>query len=85
MTRARTQLERTALNLLRQAMALGWHSDDLMIDFATEAGRQIVSVRFHGMIREEAQAPAVAFDEVWHLVKNEGEAAWAIAGIQQSE
>ena len=37
MTRARTQLERTALNLLRQAMARGWHSDDLMIDFATEA------------------------------------------------
>ena len=59
--------------------------DAQVIDFATEAGRQIVSVRFHGMIREEAQAPAVAFDEVWHLVKNEGEAAWASAGIQQSE
>lgn len=37
MTRSRVQLERTALNLLRQAMALGWHSDDLMIDYATEA------------------------------------------------
>lgn len=59
--------------------------DAQVIDFATEAGRQIVSVRFHGLIREEAQAPAVAFDEVWHLVKNEGEGAWAIAGIQQAQ
>jgi predicted lipid-binding transport protein (Tim44 family) len=56
-----------------------------VVDFATEDGRQIVSVRFHGLIREEAQAPAVAFDEVWHLVKNEGEGAWAIAGIQQAQ
>jgi predicted transglutaminase-like cysteine proteinase len=37
MIRSRTQLERTALNLLRQAMALGWSSDALMIDFAVQA------------------------------------------------
>lgn len=37
MIRSRTQLERTALNLLRQAFAQGWSTDDLMIDFATEA------------------------------------------------
>lgn len=59
--------------------------DAQVVDFATEAGRQIVSVRFHGLIREEAQAPAVAFDEVWHLAKDEGEGAWAIAGIQQAQ
>lgn len=28
MTRSRLQLEQTARNLLRQAMALGWHTDD---------------------------------------------------------
>jgi predicted lipid-binding transport protein (Tim44 family) len=56
-----------------------------VLDFATEDGRQIVSVRFHGMIREEAGAPAAAFDEVWHLVKPETEGAWAIAGIQQAQ
>ena len=37
MTRSLAQLERTALNLLRQAFALGWETDDLMIDFAVDA------------------------------------------------
>jgi predicted lipid-binding transport protein (Tim44 family) len=55
-----------------------------VLDVATEADRQIVSVRFHGLIREEADAPAVPFDEVWHLVKPaDGSREWAIAGIQQ--
>ena len=31
--------------------------------------RQIVSVRFHGLIREEAHNGAEPFDEVWHLVR----------------
>jgi predicted lipid-binding transport protein (Tim44 family) len=40
-------------------------------------------VRFHGLIVEQAQAAAVAFDEVWHLVKPaDGSREWAIAGIQ---
>ncbi len=59
--------------------------DAQVLDFATEDGRQIVSVRFHGMIREEAGSPAAAFDEVWHLVKPETEGSWAIAGIQQAQ
>jgi len=54
-----------------------------LFDFAQENDRQIVSVRFHGLIREEAQAPAAPFDEVWHLVRPlDGSRSWAIAGIQ---
>lgn len=60
--------------------------DAQVLDFAEEAGRQIVSVRFHGLIREEKDGTAAAFDEVWHLVKpTDGSREWAIAGIQQTE
>jgi predicted lipid-binding transport protein (Tim44 family) len=59
--------------------------DAEVLDVAVHAERQIVSVRFHGLIREEADSPAVPFDEVWHLVKPaDGSREWAIAGIQQS-
>ena len=59
--------------------------DAEVLDVATEALRQIVSVRFHGLIREEANAVATPFDEVWHLVKPaDGSREWAIAGIQQT-
>jgi predicted lipid-binding transport protein (Tim44 family) len=60
--------------------------DAQVIDYAVEDGKQIVSVRFQGQVREETGAIAVPFDEVWHLVKPEGNAgAWAIAGIQQPQ
>ncbi|MEO8524697.1 MAG: Tim44-like domain-containing protein [Caldimonas sp.] len=56
-----------------------------VLDVASEIDRQIVSVRFHGLIREEIDAGAQPFDEVWHLVKPaDGSREWAIAGIQQS-
>ena len=56
-----------------------------VLDFAQEADRQIVSVRFHGLIREEKDAPTTTFDEIWHLVKPaDGSREWAIAGIAQS-
>ena len=56
-----------------------------MLDVASEAERQIVSVRFHGLIREEDDGVAEPFDEVWHLVKPaDGSREWAIAGIQQT-
>lgn len=58
--------------------------DAQVVDFAEEAGRQIVSVRFHGLLREEQDAGATPFDEVWHLVKPvHGDGPWAIAGIAQ--
>ena len=59
--------------------------DAEVLDVASEAERQIVSVRFHGLIREEVGGAAAPFDEVWHLVKpGDGSREWAIAGIQQS-
>ncbi len=57
--------------------------DAEVLDVAREGDRQIVSVRFHGLIRENIGAAAEAFDEVWHLVKPaDGSREWAIAGIQ---
>jgi predicted lipid-binding transport protein (Tim44 family) len=60
--------------------------DAQVLDVAEEAGRQIVSVRFHGLIREEQDAPTHDFDEIWHLAKPaDGSSDWVIAGIAQSE
>lgn len=60
--------------------------DAKLIDFAQEGDQQIVSVRFTGLIREEAGADAAPFDEVWHLVKPVDDSrSWAIAGIQQAQ
>lgn len=59
--------------------------DAQVLDCAEEHGQQVVSVRFHGLIREERDAPAAPFDEVWHLVKPlDGSREWAIAGIAQT-
>ena len=55
-----------------------------VVDFAQEAARQIVSVRFRGLIREQKDGVAEPFDEVWHLVKPlDASREWAIAGITQ--
>ncbi|MEO8278303.1 MAG: TIM44-like domain-containing protein [Ideonella sp.] len=58
--------------------------DAEVLDVAEENERQVVSVRFHGLIREEREAVANDFDEIWHLVKPlDDSRSWAIAGIQQ--
>ena len=58
--------------------------DAEVVDFAAEVDRQVVSVRFHGLVQEDKNAPAGPVDEVWHLVKpTDGSREWAIAGIQQ--
>lgn len=55
-----------------------------VLDVAQEAERQVVSVRFHGLIREAREEGAMPFDEVWHLVRPaDGSREWAIAGIEQ--
>ena len=60
--------------------------DAEVLDVTSETSRQIVSVRFHGLIREENEGVAEPFDEVWHLVKPaDGSREWAIAGIQQTQ
>nr|MBL8411299.1 Tim44 domain-containing protein [Dechloromonas sp.] len=55
-----------------------------VLDVAEEATRYVVSVRFHGLIREEQNAPAGPFDEIWHMTKpTDGSRGWTLAGIQQ--
>ncbi len=56
-----------------------------MADVVTESDLVIASVRFSGMIREEANAPAEAFNEIWHIQKSlsQPNATWFISGIQQ--
>jgi predicted lipid-binding transport protein (Tim44 family) len=56
--------------------------DAQVVDVAQENGQDIVSVRFHGLIREVADASAEPFNELWHLVRPaSGAGDWAIAGI----
>lgn len=57
--------------------------DAEVLECVEEPTRYLVSVRFHGLIREEDNAPAVDFDEVWHLTKPaSGKGGWVVAGIQ---
>ncbi len=57
-----------------------------MADWATEGGQQVASVRFSGLIREEAGAAAAPFDEVWHLVRPaDASEDWRIAGITPAQ
>ena len=59
--------------------------DAEVLDVVEEGQRYLVSVRFNGLIREEADAAPATFEEVWHLVKNvEGSGGWLVAGIQQT-
>ena len=58
--------------------------DGEVLEVVSEGNRYIASVRFHGMIREEAGAPAAPFDEVWNLTKPlDSSKGWTVAGIQQ--
>jgi predicted lipid-binding transport protein (Tim44 family) len=55
-----------------------------VLDVASEATDQVVSVRFTGKMVEEKGAAATSFNEVWHLVKPlDDSKSWAIAGIEQ--
>jgi predicted lipid-binding transport protein (Tim44 family) len=58
--------------------------DAQVLECEESAAQQVVSVRFHGLIREERVSAAAPFDEVWQLVKpRDGSREWAIAGIAQ--
>jgi predicted lipid-binding transport protein (Tim44 family) len=58
--------------------------DAEVLEVSEETDRQVVSVRFHGLVREERDAAASDFNEIWHLVKPADDSrSWAIAGIQQ--
>lgn len=55
-----------------------------VLDVAEETNRYVVSVRFHGLIREEKSGPTEPFDEIWNMTKpRNGSSGWTLAGIQQ--
>jgi len=59
--------------------------DAELLDLQVQGTQNIVSVRFHGLIREEAGGAAEPVDEIWHLSKPaDGSRGWVVAGIQQS-
>jgi predicted lipid-binding transport protein (Tim44 family) len=57
--------------------------DAELLGIETSSVEHIASVRFTGMIREEASGEAKPFDEVWNLVKPVAGGGWVLAGIQQ--
>lgn len=58
--------------------------DAELLEVVTEGNLHIASVRFSGLIREEADSAAVPFEEVWNLSKPvAGDKGWIIAGLQQ--
>lgn len=60
--------------------------DAALLDLIEDGGQYLVSVRFSGLIREDADAAPSPFDEIWHLAKPmSGERGWMVAGIQQMQ
>lgn len=56
--------------------------DAELLEAVQEDQQWVATVRFHGLIREEVNAGAQPFQELWHLVKPlDGSRDWAIAGI----
>jgi predicted lipid-binding transport protein (Tim44 family) len=58
--------------------------DARLLEVVTESGMHWASIRFSGLIREEAGGAPQAFEEIWNLQKPErGGTGWMLAGIQQ--
>jgi predicted lipid-binding transport protein (Tim44 family) len=74
---------------LLQHGAVGQQTDVVTLDAEllealTEGDTHWASVRFSGMIREDANAQAESFQEIWNLAKPvSGATGWVLAGIQQ--
>ena len=57
-----------------------------LLEVATEGNTHWASVRFSGMIREDANGMAEPFQEVWNLAKPvSGATGWVLSGIQQMQ
>lgn len=55
-----------------------------LLGVETAGADYLASIKFTGMIKEAANAPAEAFNEVWNLSKPvNGQGGWVLAGIQQ--
>jgi len=58
--------------------------DAVLLGIETGPMEYLASVRFSGSMRENNQAEATPFEEVWNLSKPaEGRGGWLLAGIQQ--
>ena len=58
--------------------------DAALLELVTESGMHLASIRFSGLIREEAGQAPQQFEEIWNLQKPEaGDSGWMLAGIQQ--
>jgi predicted lipid-binding transport protein (Tim44 family) len=59
--------------------------DSQVLQVQRDGDQVLASVRFSGLIREEAGGAAQPFDEVWHVQHawNTRDGDWLIAGIQQ--
>jgi predicted lipid-binding transport protein (Tim44 family) len=74
---------------LQESGASANHTDVVSIDaellgIETVGNDYLASVKFSGMIREEENAAAQPFAEVWNLSKPvSGQGGWLLAGIQQ--
>ncbi len=82
---AEIQLQLAERGAAEQRTEVEWLEADVL-ECAEEANRHIVSVRFTGRIREDRDAPASGFVEVWHLTRPaDGSRGWVVAGIQQMD
>jgi predicted lipid-binding transport protein (Tim44 family) len=74
---------------LLQHGAVGQETDVVTLDAdlleaLTEGDTHWASVRFSGLIRENADAQPESFQEIWNLAKPvSGSSGWVLAGIQQ--
>ena len=58
--------------------------DAALLGIETGSTEYLASVRFSGSMRENNQAEATSFEDVWNLSKPvEGRSGWLLAGIQQ--
>jgi predicted lipid-binding transport protein (Tim44 family) len=58
--------------------------DAELLEVTTEAGQHLASVRFTGLVREDAASQPASLDEVWNLSKPvDGSSGWLLAGIRQ--
>jgi predicted lipid-binding transport protein (Tim44 family) len=58
--------------------------DAQMLGVETGPTEHLASVRFTGLLREQPDAQAEPFDEVWNFARpSSGQGGWVLAGIQQ--
>jgi predicted lipid-binding transport protein (Tim44 family) len=80
---AELQRERERLGAKQYTEVVRLQSELLTIQ--RDGDLAVASIRFHGLIREDEQAVAEPFDEVWHVQHpwDSPDGDWLIAGIQQ--